>query len=78
MNSFRYLSLKHLVYKVPAQCGDVLGGNSGQVEGNNVSKPLDFMDNGVSDGHLESVTYLWQPVLSNHLVDHLLHFLCKI
>lgn len=57
----------HLRYEVTAQCC-VLGSHSESIEWNNVSHPLDLMDNSISVGKVGSVCHTGQTGLSNHSV----------
>ena len=55
----------HLRYEVTTQCC-VLGSFSESIQRNNVSHPLDLMDDSVSVGHVGSVGHSGLTALSDH------------
>ncbi len=57
----------HLGYEVTSQCR-VLGGHSESIERNNVSHPLDLMDDSVSVGQVGSISHSGLAGLSDHAV----------
>lgn len=68
--------MKHFGDEAAAQ-RRVLSGLSEGVERNDVSHPLDLMDDSVSVGQVGPVGHSGQAVLSDHSVDLCLNFLWK-
>lgn len=60
--------------EVSSQCR-VFAGHFGETKWNNISHPLDLMDDSISVGHVRSVSYSGMARLSDHCVYLLLDFL---
>lgn len=67
----------HLGYEVSAQCC-VFCSHFRESGRNDVPKPLDLVDDGVSVRHVRSVRHSGLTELSDHSVNLLLDFLCWV